>query len=116
VTRPGGDVPDDDILHLVTPTDWAEARRTGMVAPASLASEGFVHCSTRPQLAGTLTRHFRGAGPLVALVLDPGAIDADLRWDESHPGECFPHVHAPIPVAAVVAVEDVIPPAGPPAG
>jgi uncharacterized protein (DUF952 family) len=52
----------------------------------------------------------------VALVLDPGAIDADLRWDESHPGERFPHVYTPIPVTAVVAVEDVIPPAGPPAG
>jgi uncharacterized protein (DUF952 family) len=109
-------VPDEDILHLSTPTDWTEARRTGAVAPASLASEGFVHCSTRAQLAGTLARHFRGAGPLVALVLDPGAIDADLRWDESYPGERFPHVYAPIPVTAVVAVEDVIPPAAPPAG
>ena len=113
MTPPASDLPDDEILHLITPTDWAEARRTGAVAPASLASEGFVHCSTRAQLAGTLARHFRGAGPLMALVLDPGAIDADLRWDESYPGERFPHVYAPIPVTAVVAVEDVIPPAAP---
>jgi uncharacterized protein (DUF952 family) len=100
-----------DILHIATPAEWADAQRTGVVAPASLESEGFVHCSTREQLAATLARHFAGAGPLVGLVLDPHAIAADLRWDESHPGERFPHVYAPIPVAAVVAIEPLTPPA-----
>ena len=37
---------------------------------AQPGTEGFVHCSTRAQLAGTLDRHFAGAGPLVLLVLD----------------------------------------------
>jgi uncharacterized protein (DUF952 family) len=101
----------DDILHIATPDEWAEARRAGSIRPASLDTEGFVHCSTRAQLDATLGRHFRGAGPLVALVLDPAAIAADLRWEESHPGERFPHVYAPIPTAAVVAVEEISPPA-----
>ena len=100
-----------DILHIATPGEWAAAQRSGTVSPASLAGEGFVHCSTRAQLPATLGRHFRGAGPLVVLVLDPDAIAADLRWDESYPGERFPHVYAPIPVAAVVAVDEVTPPA-----
>ncbi|HEX6420601.1 MAG TPA: DUF952 domain-containing protein [Acidimicrobiales bacterium] len=102
---------DSDILHVTTQAAWAEARRAGEIRPPSLAAEGFVHCSTRAQLAATLRRHFRGAGPLVALVVDPVAVAADLRWAESHPGERFPHVHAPIPVAAVVAAEEVTPPA-----
>jgi uncharacterized protein (DUF952 family) len=107
-----GDAPGEtDILHIATPGEWAAAQRSGSVAPASLTGEGFVHCSTRAQLPATLERHFRGAGPLVVLVLDPDAIAADLRWDESYLGERFPHVYAPIPVAAVVAVEDVTPPA-----
>jgi uncharacterized protein (DUF952 family) len=101
-----------DILHIATPAQWDEARRTGTVAPTSLAAEGFVHCSTRDQLPTTLARHFAGAGPLVGLVVDPETIAADLRWEESHPGEAFPHVYGPIPVTAVVAVEDVSPPAG----
>jgi uncharacterized protein (DUF952 family) len=104
-------VGDGDILHITTADDWAAARQAGTVTPPSLSSEGFVHCSTRAQLASTLERHFRGAGPLVLLVLHPGAIAADLRWDESYPGERFPHVYAPIPVSAVVAVEAVMPPA-----
>jgi uncharacterized protein (DUF952 family) len=105
-------VADDDILHVTTPEAWEEARRRGAVHPPSLDREGFVHCSTRRQLAATLARHFAGAGPLVALVVDREAVAADLRWAESHPGELFPHVHAPIPVRAIVAVEPVTAPAG----
>lgn len=103
---------DTDILHIATPADWAAAQRAGQLAPPSLATEGFVHCSTRAQLPATLARHFRGAAPLVLLVLDADAIAADLRWEESYPGEQFPHLYAPIPVGAVVAVEEVTPPGG----
>lgn len=95
-----------DILHITTPDGWAAARRTGEVRPASLDGEGFVHCSTRDQLAGTLARHFPGDGPLVGLVLDPARLGgAELRWEESRPGESYPHVYGPLPVAAVTAVE-----------
>jgi uncharacterized protein (DUF952 family) len=101
----------DDVLHVATRGEWAAARRSGVVAPPSLRREGFVHCSTRAQLASTLDRHFRGAGPLVVLQLDPGVIAPHLRWEESRPGERFPHVYAPIPVDAVVSATPVIPPA-----
>lgn len=97
-----------EILHIATPSEWAAATKTGQVAPPSLGTEGFVHCSTRDQLAGTLARHFAGAGPLVLLVLDEAAIAGDLRWEESLPGQPpFPHVYAPIPVASVTSVEEI---------
>jgi uncharacterized protein (DUF952 family) len=102
---------DDDVVHIATRDEWAAAQQSGVVSPPSLHTEGFVHCSTRAQLVATLDRHFRGAGPLVLLQLDLGAIEPHLRWEESHPGERFPHVYAPIPVEAVVAATPVIPPA-----
>jgi uncharacterized protein (DUF952 family) len=101
---------DGDILHITTPGAWAAAQAAGTIRPPSLDIEGFVHCSTRAQLDTTLARHFRGAGPLLVLRLDPAAIAADLRWEESHPGERFPHVYAAIPVSAVVDVDEVTPP------
>ena len=102
---------DDDLMHIATPGEWSEAQRRGTVAPPSLAAEGFVHCSTRRQVPATLARHFRGAGSLVLLRLDPGAVEADLRWEEGQPGELFPHVYAAIPVGAVVAVTPITAPA-----
>ena len=41
-TKPG----DDDLIHITTPDDWAAAQAAGSVA-ATMATEGFVHCSTR---------------------------------------------------------------------
>jgi uncharacterized protein (DUF952 family) len=104
------DVAVDDVLHIASPADWDAARGAGAIRPASLQSEGFVHCSTRAQLTATLARHFRGAGDLVLLVLDPAVLGDALRWDESHTGEVYPHVYAPIPVDAVTAVEHVTAP------
>jgi uncharacterized protein (DUF952 family) len=96
-----------EIVHIATPAEWAEAQRAGTVTPANLAREGFVHCSSREQLSGTLALVFRGAGPLFVLVLDPDAL-VDVRW-EGEP-EAFPHVYGPIPTSAVMAVEEVIAP------
>ena len=101
-----------DVLHIATPAEWAGAQRRGTVAPPSLEAEGFVHCSTRDQLPGTLARHFVGAGDLVVLVLDPDAV-GDLRWEEPVPGQPpFPHVYNAIPLAAVRSVERVTTPGG----
>jgi uncharacterized protein (DUF952 family) len=100
----------DDVLHIASPVDWDAARAAGAIRPASLESEGFVHCSTRAQLPATLARHFRGAGDLVLLVLDSAVLGDALRWDEGHPGEVFPHVYAPIPLDAVTAVEHLTAP------
>jgi uncharacterized protein (DUF952 family) len=96
-----------EIVHIATPSEWAEAQRTGTLAPAGLATEGFVHCSTREQLPGTLDLVFRGAGPLFVLVLDSDTL-VDVRWE----GEpmAFPHVYGTIPTAAVIAVEEVTAP------
>ena len=98
-TKPG----DDDLIHITTPDDWAAAQAAGSVA-ATMATEGFVHCSTRRQLPGTLGRHFGGAGPLLGLLLDPDTV-GDLRWEVSVGDEEFPHVYNALPLDAVLGVE-----------
>ena len=101
---------DDDVLHITTPAAWQEAERTGTVPVPSLATEGFVHCSTRTQLPGTLARHFAGAGPLLGLVLDVVAL-ADLRWEPSVPGQPpFPHLYEPLLASMVLSVEPLAAP------
>jgi uncharacterized protein (DUF952 family) len=92
------------IFHLATPEEWAAAETTGAVAPPSLAAEGFVHCSTADQLDETIRRHFAGIDELVLLRLhEPRLADA-LRWEETHPGEAFPHVYRAIAVDEVAEV------------
>jgi uncharacterized protein (DUF952 family) len=81
------------IFHITTRVAWASAQDTGEVAPDSLATEGFVHCSTEAQVPGSIERHFAGHDDLVLLRLRDDAVAADLRWDEGRPGELFPHVY-----------------------
>lgn len=92
------------IFHLATLAEWAAARATGSVAPPSLAAEGFVHCSTEAQLAGTIARHFAGVDELVLLRLDAPRLGDALRWEEGRPGETFPHVYRAISVDEVLEV------------
>jgi uncharacterized protein (DUF952 family) len=84
------------IFHLATPPEWAAAQASGSIAPSSLATEGFVHCSTVAQLNDTIGRHFAGVDELVLLRLRRDALEDALRWEESRPGEAFPHVYRAI--------------------
>lgn len=91
-----------EVFHLSPPAAWAAAQAAGEVAPPSLAAEGFVHCSTREQLVGTIERHFAGVDELVLLRLDERAVAGALRWDESRPGETYPHVYRALQLSDVV--------------
>jgi uncharacterized protein (DUF952 family) len=94
------------IYHLATPAEWAAAQAVGSVRPPSLVTEGFVHCSTGDQLAGTIARHFSGVDELVLLRLHLDRLGEDLRWEESRPGEPYPHLYRAI---ALDEVAEVIP-------
>ncbi|MGW2048841.1 DUF952 domain-containing protein [Streptomyces sp. NPDC001858] len=104
------------IYHVVPLADWAE-REDRPYAPASLAQEGFVHCS--PDEATTLAvvdAFYRSAPrPLLALVLDVERLTARCEWEAADPapppgiaeGTLFPHVFGPLDRAAVVRVLEV---------
>jgi uncharacterized protein (DUF952 family) len=94
----------DALFHIATPSAWEAARSEGVLAPPSLALEGFVHCSTADQLDDTIERHFGTADALVLLRLRDGGVDDALRWEESRPGEPFPHVYRAIGLDEVAEV------------
>lgn len=89
------------LFHVTTKPELARAERTGALAPSSLASEGFVHCCFRAQLAGVLERYFRGAGELALLELDPRAVGLVRVETPPGAGEGFPHVYGALPLEAL---------------
>lgn len=96
------------VYKVTTAAEWRAAEAAGVFtgAPVDLA-DGFIHFSTAAQLAGTLERHFAGRGDLLLLTVDTAGLDADLRWEPSRGGQLFPHLYAPLPRAAVVAVAPI---------
>jgi uncharacterized protein (DUF952 family) len=49
----------------------------------------------------TAARHFSGADDLVLVAVEAPALGAALRWEPSRGGDLFPHLYAPLPLAAV---------------
>ena len=98
------------ILHIVP---RAEYRAGQDVRPASLDTEGFVHCSDYGTVHLPAGRLFAGRTDLLLLQVDPAALDVPLRWEPGDPpspdGVWFPHVYGPIPAHAVVAVHEFPP-------
>ncbi len=92
------------IYHIASPEDAAVLRAASMLAPPSLAAEGFVHCSTAEQVVATTARYFPPDAELVLIELDPAAVGAEISWPEVYPGQRFPHLHGPMPATAVVAI------------
>jgi uncharacterized protein (DUF952 family) len=63
--------------------------------------DGFIHFSTAAQLSETAAKHFAGQSDLVLVAVDSGVFDGALRWEVSRGGDLFPHLYAPLPLAAV---------------
>ncbi|MEU5214973.1 DUF952 domain-containing protein [Streptomyces sp. NPDC020807] len=105
------------ILHVVTAAEW-NAHPDRPYAPASLAEEGFVHCS--PDEATTLAvvnAFYRKAErPLLALVLDEERLTARLEFEAAAPTPppgvaddvLFPHLFGPVDRDAVARVTEVV--------
>ncbi len=100
------------IFHIANKDEWERSLRGGSYEPATLKTEGFVHCSTREQLAATANRFFRGRSDLVLLCIDSRLLRAELRFEtpadpsDDRARQQFPHVYGPIHVDAVTRVLD----------
>ena len=97
------------LYHLATEAEWDAYATAGVIAPASLGSEGFVHCSWGRQVAGTVARHFADVTGLLAVRLDAERLgDVALVEEDSYgSGQAFPHAYGPIPVTAVVSTTPI---------
>lgn len=83
------------VYKILRAGEWAALRADGRSAGAPVdRADGFVHFSTRAQVAGTLARHFAGETGLVLLACDTDALGPALRWETSRGGALFPHLYA----------------------
>ncbi len=88
------------LIYKICPAAlWREAERAGHFdgSPIDLA-DGFIHLSSREQVAETARRHFQGQRDLVLVAMDSAALGAALKWEPSRGGALFPHLYGPLDV------------------
>ncbi len=105
------------IFHITTRKAWEDARTKGEYIAESLASEGFIHCSTLAQVPPVADKFYKGQSGLVLLVIEPTLLSSTLKWEAPSggtpppgvpAGDQFPHVYGPINLDAVVNVLDFV--------
>lgn len=96
------------IYKIMAATEWAAARAAGVYeGSAHDRRDGFIHFSTAAQAAETAAKHFAGQDGLVLLAVDATTLGEALKWEPSRGGALFPHLYGSLPVAAVVAIDEL---------
>lgn len=103
-----------NIYHITTRSAWIDATRSGSYTADSLASEGFIHCSTAAQVLPVARQFYRGQTGLVLLVIDTRSLKVPVKWEQSAPpgvpdSSAFPHVYGPIGLEAIAGCLDFEP-------
>jgi uncharacterized protein (DUF952 family) len=96
----------EPVFKVLSEAAFAEAAREGhFLGSPDDRRDGFIHLSAVHQLEGTLAKHFAGQDGLVLLALDAGRFGPALKWEVSRGGESFPHLYAPLDLAALLWAE-----------
>jgi uncharacterized protein (DUF952 family) len=96
-----------ETFHLVPEANWRAADPAAAYEAASLATEGFIHCTDGVEALGeTFDRYYAAdPRPFLALTLDLDALDVPWRYDV--PDSPYPHIYGPIARSARRAVSRV---------
>ena len=92
------------ILHITSWADWEQAQATGAYHGDTLATEGFIHCSTPDQVVEVAERLFHGRDDLVLLCITPARVEPEVRFELAENGNLYPHIYGPLNVDAVLTV------------
>lgn len=92
----------DPVLAIVRRETWEEARFAGELRTPSLETEGFIHLSLPWQVVAVANRVYPGTLGLVLLVIDPGRLTAELRYETAKNGDDYPHLYGPLNASAVL--------------
>ena len=105
------------IFHITSRTDWEAAQAKGEYIAESLATEGFIHCSTISQVIPVADNFYKDQNNLLLLMIEPTLLSSTLKWEAPSggtpppgvpEGDQFPHVYGPINLDAVVSSSDFI--------
>nr|WP_290227301.1 DUF952 domain-containing protein [Trichocoleus desertorum] len=92
------------IFHITSTPQWEQAQLEGIYQGDTLASEGFIHCSTLPQVVGVANRYFAGQTDLLLLCIVSEQVQAEIKYEALVGDEAYPHIYGPLNLDAVSQV------------
>jgi uncharacterized protein (DUF952 family) len=91
------------IFHIAKIQQWESAKQLQSYRGDTLDTEGFIHCSTLPQVVRTSNKFFVGQTGLLLLWIDSEKVQAEVKYEPAA-GDFYPHIYGPLNVDAVLKV------------
>ncbi len=93
------------IYHIAHNEDWNTALKNNSYKPASLATEGFIHCSPEEKIIEAADNFYKGREDLLLLSIDETKVEAKIIMEDlyNHNFE-FPHIYGELNLNAVVKI------------
>jgi len=88
------------VYKILSQQDWDLAESLGYTQTALDEGDGYVHLSTRAQVAETLTLHYPGQTDVRLLEYIAEEMGGPIRWEESRGGQLFPHLYSTLRIDA----------------
>jgi uncharacterized protein (DUF952 family) len=98
------------IFHILSRAEWQAALSRGRHEPASITTEGFIHCSTLEQIVDTANLFYRARRDLILLCIEEVKLIALLKFEAPADSNVrtgrFPHIYGALNLDAVAASMD----------
>lgn len=92
------------VYKILSTEDWRVAETLGYSQTALDEGDGYVHLSTRAQVAETLSLHYLGQADVRLLEYVAEEMSGPVRWEESRGGQLFPHLYSTLHINAAKRV------------
>ena len=87
-------VMNDKVYKVFIESEWKVFQDTGKFGgSADDLRDGFVHLSTKDQIAGVIERFFSGIHPLYIAEFSASELHERLKWEASASNEVYPHLY-----------------------
>lgn len=87
----------NEIFKIFRISEWQELASTStFLGSTDDKRDGFIHFSTRQQLAKSLEKHFSVEKEVFVAAYQSSIFGDKLMWELSRGGALFPHLYAPL--------------------
>ena len=92
------------VYHIIKKEYWKKFENSDRYFPAEYQKEGFIHFSSKNQIAGVLSRYFTVEDELILLTINEDLLSAELKFEKASNGELFPHLYGHLNLNAVISI------------
>lgn len=94
------------IYHITTKKSWVEAKHQRTYKPNTLRDNGFIHCSSKNQVALVANLLYKNKKNLVLLEIDEKKVNSSVVFEDLKGHGTFPHIYGELNIDAVINAYD----------